>query len=301
MRIAILGGSGFLGKYVVETLKNKNYIPIILTRGLANRISLTEEYRVTDYSKDDLVKKLKDIDAIVHLAAKRGSQGQISEFHECEIITQNLYEACYELGIKNIVFASTISVYSDQKQLPWCETQVPSPKLMYGISKLTCEHIGNLYSEKCGLKIKNLRFAHLYGFNEKNNYMINLFFRKAFNKEQLRLNTISISKREFLYAKDAAKAIELALSKKNLRGTFNIGSGIALTNFEVAQSINEVFDNNKPIFIIDENAVENITESYMDISYAKNELDFSPDYLFKDAVKEIFELMKELDNVPILY
>ena len=127
MKIAILGGSGFLGKYVVEEILKNGHTPIILTRrGIKNEY----ESRITDYSKEDLMIKLKDIDAVVHLAAKRGSQGLISEFYDNEVLTQNLYEACYEMNIKNIVYASTISVYSDEKYLPWTEDNVPQPKLM---------------------------------------------------------------------------------------------------------------------------------------------------------------------------
>lgn len=109
MKIAVTGGSGFLGKYVLERLVSENYYPVILTR---KNIKSEYEARITDYSKDNLVNQLYDIDAIVHLAARRGSQGKISEFHDNEILTQNLYDACFERGISNIVYASTISVYS---------------------------------------------------------------------------------------------------------------------------------------------------------------------------------------------
>src|SRR5699024_4529954 len=146
-----------------------------------------------------------------------------------------------ELDITNIVYASTISVYSNTDLLPWTEKQIPAPYLMYGVSKLTNEHIGNIYSTKRNMYIKNLRLAHLFGFNEKNNYMINRFFRQAFHREQLVLNAKSVAKREFLYAKDSAKAILCALKQKSISGTFNIGSGEALTNYEVANKINKVF------------------------------------------------------------
>lgn len=301
MKIAITGGTGFLGKHLVEDLIDKNHTPIVLTRSLKNKVNNECEYRVTDYSIEDLIKKFFDIDAVVHLAAKRGSQGNISEFHDNEVLTQNLYEACYKINIKNIVYASSISVYSDEELLPWVEEDVPSPKLMYGVSKLTCEYIGDIYSAKKGLCIKNLRFAHLYGFNEKNNYMINLFFRQAFNQQQLVINEKSIAKREFLYVKDAAKAITCALTKNNLSGTFNVGSSEAFTNSEVAEIINNVFQNNGNLSVKNPDKIENIQSSYMDSSKIKEVLDFHPDYMFVDAVSEIYSLMRGLDHVPIRY
>jgi UDP-glucose 4-epimerase len=301
MRIAVTGGTGFFGKYVVEYIKKENNIPVVITRNIIDNSKNDYEYRISDYSKTDLIDKLFDVDAVVHLAAKRGSQGLISEFHDSEILTQNLYEACCELNIKNIVYASSISVYSDEKLLPWTEEQPPAPKLMYGVSKLACEYIGNIYSEKRGLHIKNLRFAHLYGFNEKNNYMINRFMRQAFHHEQLVLHAKSVAKREFLYAKDAAKAVVCALKQSTLSGTFNIGSGEALTNYDVATQINTIFENEGNLLIEDPTADEGISSSYMDSSKAKTILKFSPDYTFSDALAEIRKLMKGLDYVPLWY
>lgn len=301
MRIAITGGSGFLGNYVMKLLIRENHNPIILTRQDNKNNNDDYEYIVTDYSKSDLLDKLSNIDAIVHLAARRGSQGLISEFHDNEILTQNLYETCYERNIKNIVYASSISVYSDEKSLPWTEEVLPSPALMYGISKMVNEHIGNMYSAKKNLNIKNLRFAHLYGFNEKNNYMINRFFRQAFHGEQLVLHNKSVARREFLYAKDAAKAILCALEQYDLSGTFNIGSGEALTNFDVAYEVNKVFKNQGNLRVINQDGKENIDSSYMDSNKAKKVLGFTTDYNFSDALHEIYSLMKELDDVPILY
>lgn len=300
MKVAITGGSGFLGNYVADAVKEHNHTPIILTRKSLDNVK-KDEYRNTNYTKNDLSQKLHDIDAVVHLAAKRGSQGFIAEFHDNEIFTQNLYEACSENGITNIVFASTISVYSDEGSLPWTEKHLPSPYLMYGISKLSNEHIGNIYSEKKSLNIKNLRLAHLYGFNEKNNYMINRFFRQAFHQEQLILNTKSVAKREFLYAKDAAKAIICALKQNSVSGTFNIGSGEAFTNLEVAEKINSTFGNDNNLLVKDHDVEEGIQSSYMDSGEARRVLNFSPNYTFTEALAEIYLLMRRLDDVPLWY
>lgn len=301
MKVAITGGTGFLGGYVVEAIKNEKHLPVMLSRKEIGNLEIDCEARITDYSKVDLLEKLSDIDAVVHLAAKRGSQGKINEFHDNEIMTQNLYDTCVELSISNIVFASTISVYSDECLLPWVEDQIPVPELMYGVSKLANEHIGNIYSRNKGLYIKNLRFAHLYGFNEKNNYMINRFFRQAFHGEQLVLNAKSVAKREFLYVKDAAKAVVCALKQPTISGTFNIGSGEALTNYDVAKAINTVFGNANNLMIKDASADEGIHPSYMESGMAEKTLNFSPEYTFYEALSEIYELMRGLDDVPFWY
>src|SRR5690625_2168161 len=130
MKVAITGGTGFLGKYVIDTISNQNYTPIVLSRDASfDNKEYLSDIRTTDYSKADLLEKLSDIDAVMHLAAKRGSQERISEFHDNQILTQNLYETCLQLKIKNIVYASTISVYSGESSLPWIEDLLPNPRL----------------------------------------------------------------------------------------------------------------------------------------------------------------------------
>ncbi|WP_283748447.1 NAD-dependent epimerase/dehydratase family protein, partial [Bacillus cereus] len=79
MKIAVTGGTGFLGQYVVESIKNDGNTPIILTRSIGNKAINDYEYRVSDYTLEDLINQLNDVDAVVHLAATRGSQGKISE------------------------------------------------------------------------------------------------------------------------------------------------------------------------------------------------------------------------------
>ena len=296
MKVGVTGGYGFLGQYVVEELKKLDIKPIVITRK-----NFSEDDIQTDYSKDNLLKSLEGLDAIIHLAYNRGVSNSIVGYHESERITENLYFACSALNISNIVFASTISVYSNVYELPWTEKNNPLPDTNYGISKLTCELIGNKFSKKENMYIKNLRLAHLYGFNEKNNYMINLFMRQAYNKNTLMVNSDKNSKREFLYVKDAARSIVLSVLKKDQSFTINIGSNDYLTNLEVAEQINLVMQNNNNLIHHDITEKSDITSSYMDHSFAFKMIDYKPQYSFENAIQEIYEQMKGLVNVPEFY
>lgn len=297
MKVAITGGTGILGKALIKKLEDENIDYVILSRRNIDNINVL----TTDYSIDDLTKCLTGCEAVVHLAASRKPSMKIDSFHNDEIITQNLYDACLKLGIENIIYASSISVYSDESKLPWNEEQTLTPTSMYGISKLSCEMLGNFYNAKHQMNIKNFRFAHLFSFNEKNNYMINLFMRKAFNKKQLELNTQSHGKREYLYVSDAADAILKGLNKEKLSGTFNIGSGSVYTNFEVASLINNAFDNKDNLVVLHPTKEDKTTSSYMLNCQAKKLLNYEAKFTMSNALAEIYGLMKELDNVPIVY
>ncbi|HHY83216.1 MAG TPA: NAD(P)-dependent oxidoreductase [Clostridiales bacterium] len=286
MKVGVTGGSGFLGSETVSLLANvRSYTPVIIGRG-GKQANYMHEYRVTDYSLESLMDVFKDLDAIVHLAAVRGTGSGISNFHPNEIITENLFEACSRLDIGNIVYASSIAVYSDESKIPWREDQLPSPKTLYGISKLACEYMANIYHTKYGLNVKSLRIAQVLGEGERKGYMMNTFIDNAFKKKQLHVIGKSKARREFVYVKDVAEAILLALSKKEVHGAFNIGSNEAYTNLEIAKIVNICF-NNEGNLLYDDSRDEGISSSLMDSSKAREVLGYSPRYGLKEGLLDI--------------
>lgn len=285
MKVAITGGAGFLGREVVSLLQNNDsFEPVTLSRKLLNTKD-KYEFRITDYSSESLDMVLRDVDAVVHLAAIRGAEGKISDFHQNEILTENIYRSCVKLGIENIVFASSIAVYSDASKISWCESHIPTPKTLYGISKIACEYIGQIYHKKYGLNIKSLRIAQILGEGEKKG-MMNTFIDNAFDKTKLKVIGKSIAKREYVYVKDVARAIECSLMKSKINGSFNIGSGQAFTNLEVAQIVNDCFGNQENL-VYENSLDEGIESSLMDSSKAKRVLGYEPKFSFKEALNDI--------------
>lgn len=287
MKIAITGGSGFLAGYLTkELLENGNEV-LLLSRTSGSRFGIP--YTVTDYSVESLLKSIEGCDGVAHLASSRKVADNLAFYSDLIEMTNNLYLSAKETGIRNIAYSSSISVYSGEN-LPYEESQRPRPKNMYGLFKLTCEELGELFNQSHGMRIKNLRLAHLYGANENNNYMINKFFRQAYAHEQLFVNCISVAKREMMYTKDAARAIRIALEHDNESGVFNAGSGEALTNEEIARTICTVMSPEMTVAV--GNAKETILSSYMDSKKAEKIFNFKSHYTLLDAVKEIVEDMK---------
>lgn len=286
MKVVITGGNGFLAGYVIDAFVQEKYEIVILARKNGERKGIT--YTLTDYTYQDLIQKTKGCDAIVHLASTRKIYDNLSDYYPEINMTQALYDAAKDNGIGNIIYASSISVYSGG-MLPYSEEQLICPNSMYGLSKVIGEQIGLQYNAKYGMKIKNFRFAHIYGANENNNYMINVFFKKAFSKEQIIVNSKGIAKREFLYAKDAASAILTGLSKSDLEGTFNIGSNDYLTNQEVGEIICSVMSPDMRVIVGCE--LETIHSSFMCNKNAMEKMGYFPKYTLKRATEEIQKQM----------
>jgi len=275
-------------------LLDNNYTPIILSRYDSSNVNF--ETRKTDYSYESLMNTIYDVNAFIHLASVRGITSSFADYIENLRITENVYRSCYESKIYNVVFSSSIAIFSDEKELPWKEGTKPSPISAYGISKLCCEHIGDFYNNKYNMSIKNLRFPPVYGVVSDNDQikgrMINTFIQQAFNKEMLKLNVDSNGYREFLYVKDAVRAIISALKSDNKRGSFNIGSNEVFTNLQIAELINDVFNNSSNLMTISNNSNSKSYSAYFNCEKAKLELGFIPIYSMKEAMYEIYGEMK---------
>lgn len=278
--IYITGGSGFIGRYLTSELLIKGTPFQILSRD--SHIGIK-----TDYSVNHLQSIFSDGDTIVHLAGIRSSNSPAA-FQDNINLTVNICDAAKQKNVERIVMTSTISVYSDVRNLPWVESDARQPESAYGLSKLNSERILNDLSSETDIITISLRLAHVFGAFEKNNYMVNKFLNLAFNGQPLVLYNNEPAHREFIYVKDVVRALRLALSYDK-SDVFNIGTKSRLTNLEVAQTINRVMKNEK--LTIENGEIGLIPPSYMDSSKALSELNFSAKYTFEDAVEEIYQLM----------
>lgn len=287
MRIAITGASGFIGQALIErVLQNDDNEIVALSRSKydgreCERIC----FRTTDYSVDSLKDVLKDADVVVHLAAVRGTQGRLQDYHINEIITENLLIAMGECNISRIVFASSIAVYSDTSRMPWTEDMMLTPKTLYGITKASCEALCMYYSRVYGFKYSIVRIAQVLGTGEKRRTMINVFMEQAASKEQLHVTGRSIAKRQFIYVKDVAGVLYKAASAVDGSVIINAGMDEACSNLDIAKLVNTAFYSDIPIDYND-SVMETIESSVMSTKQCRKLLGY-----------ECMSMEKALENI----
>ncbi|ALS01637.1 hypothetical protein ATZ33_09720 [Enterococcus silesiacus] len=298
MKVVVTGASGFLGKQVVKDLKKISSIELI---------SLTRNKNAdfyTDYSLNSLNRWFENADVVVHLAAKRGRGVTFEDYNENVLLSEKVVIASKENSIGKFIYISSISAYSDSNLLPWRENDSPSPCSFYGLSKVVGEEICRLHLNSTETSLYILRLAHVFGPNEKNNYMINLFIRQALNKQELSLTNLTEDKREFIYIKDVIKAIRMTIFHDDGDDGYyllNIGAENILTNLEVGKLVNKVFDNEK-LLVLGDISKNSSNSSFMNHSLAKSTIDYSASYSMEKALEEIKQEMEGVEkNVPIFY
>ncbi len=241
MKIVIVGSEGFIGRTLVrDMLRDGNEVVGVDIPAHSPVADAGFTYLCADRLDS---KALEGADGMALLAAKRPIGGFTLDdyFGNIGIVQKNL-DLALDSGITNVVFASSISVYSGEK-LPWTETDYSVPLNMYGASKLACENIGLLLSRTKGLRFKALRFGHVVGPNEKNGFFVNLTVQNAREKKTQTIYGSGEQKRHYLAVPDVSRAVLCALKKPDEWGVYNIGMERTYTNNEVVETVNRVFDN----------------------------------------------------------
>jgi UDP-glucose 4-epimerase len=298
MKILIAGGSGFVGKYVTEHLKGDNDI-YILGRNPNTKFSESLKgdelpYIFCDYSKEMLSKIIGEInpDAFVNLAAHRpeGKSENISQYYRNLSIAANIYEACFEKAITNVVDTSTRMVYSSDNAIPWSEEANVNPDTYYALSKLWAEKTASFFNKK-GMKIKTLRLAQVIGLGEKQGFVLQTYLDNAREGKYLKVFGKLKGRRHYIYAKDAARAISTAVKKNDIGGVFNIGMLKTYTFLDLAKAVNQTFGDKSEIIIESQKSADE-SIYYMDIKKAQQQLGWEPQYSLE---KTYFDIKNDLE------
>jgi UDP-glucuronate 4-epimerase len=246
MKILITGVAGFIGFSLAKELLNRNYSVYGIdnidnyysTKYKKFRLNFLNKNKNFYFSKINIEDKIKIIkylkknnfDYIFHFAAQAGVR--FSNINPQKYINTNLYGYLNLLEAitkkpKCIFYASSSSVYGEQKKLPVLESVKSSPINIYATTKYLNEIISDLYSRTFNIKIIGLRFFTVYGEWGRPDMFLFKLFKSLFNKEVFHLNNSGNHNRDFTYIGDVVAIIINIMKKKfknNKHECFNICS-----------------------------------------------------------------------------
>lgn len=239
MRIAITGATGFIGTYLVRRWKEPHQL-ILLGR---HREKLEDAFREdpvqlkeTGYDEDTLAGVFEEVEAVVHLAARRPQTGDpVLAPEPVQVnprLTGNVLRAAGRTGVDTVCRTSTILVYP-RGDGPFTEAEA-DPFNAYGVSRYAGDKLAQIAGgEYPEMNVVSLRLGSVYGRGGRGVLME--FVQQARNGEALTVHGQGESKRDFIYVDDVIRAIEQSLSTK-VSGIFNIGAG-GDTIADVAETI----------------------------------------------------------------
>lgn len=300
MRVGVTGGTGFIGQYLIRDYgKDYDFVVPIRDKSRIEKERTCARFVESDYTVDSLKNVLKDCDAVIHLAAKGMPKNRnplkLEDYLPNITAAASVFEACKEIGITNIVSASSKAVWGGQVESDLLdENEAPRPEDEYGVSKLCSEVLAGFYSDRYGIKIKSYRMSEVCGL-DLNRGMLNPFWavllNASVNGKPIPIYGRGIGGRDLIYVKDVTRALTLGLDK-DINGIYNIGSGQISTNMEIAEAFCKVFDNKGGIELYPEKAEWGTTKC-LSIEKAKRELGFEASYGLPQIVEDI---KKEYDD-----
>tara|TARA_E500000178_G_scaffold350149_1_gene408515 strand:+ start:1284 stop:2177 length:894 start_codon:yes stop_codon:yes gene_type:complete len=239
--ILLIGGSGFLGLNLIKSLKNnKNYRITSVSRTRPKNLKKNKNFSFikADLSNFNQMKKSlkrKKFNFIINFGGNinHDNQKQIEKSHFK--LCSNLVRFFSKKKINLFIQAGSSMEYGSTKS-PNYENFKCKPKSYYGISKLKSTQL----LKKSGLNYIVLRLYQIYGPHQKINRLIPIAINQLLNNKDFNVSS-GIQSRDFLYVDDFIKLIKkILISKKPLRGIFNVGSGKPFTVKQILEKIKKL-------------------------------------------------------------
>ena len=247
MRVLVTGGSGFIGSHVVDRLRARGYEPVIydLRPSPWHPGGDVDTVLGSITDREALERALHSCDAVAHLAAVADVNDVHAEPEDAERVnargTVTVLEAARRAGVKRIVYASTIWVYSDcEAEAVDEETLLPAPSHLYTSTKLAGELYCKAYQELYGIDYTILRFGIPYGPRAREAAVIPAFVNKAFRGEPLTLAGDGSQSRRFVYVEDLAEGVARGVDDVACNRVYNLASDENVTIKQIAETVQKL-------------------------------------------------------------
>lgn len=277
MTVAVTGGSGFVGKYLISALKKLKLRVINLD--ISNGIDITQWNAIKDTER---------FDVIYHLAARSfvpDSYANPRDFYFTNVIgTLNMLELCRKHNAK-MVFASSY-VYGHPEYLPIDEKHPLGGFNPYAESKIIGERLCESYYRDFDLQILIVRPFNIYGVGQNDNFIIPLIIKQA-KEGKINLKA-SKPKRDYVFIDDIVDAY---LRCGDYSGSqfeiFNIGSGRSYSVLEVTDMVKKKINKEVLVSFSEESRKNEVMDTYANIDKAEMMLGWRPETELADGIERI--------------
>jgi len=311
MNVLVTGAAGFIGSHLCEELLNNGYS----VTGIDNfdpfyskRIKEKNVFALSKLSRFNFVEldiedansinSLKgNFDAVIHLAAKAGVLPSIVNPESYLMTnlkgTQCLLEFIKERSIKKLLFASSSSVYGNNKKVPFQETDnVDFPISPYAYTKKSGELLTYTYHHLYNIDIVNLRFFTVYGPRQRPDLAIHKFFKLVNEGKPITIYGDGSTARDYTFISDTVQGIvsslEYLFNNKKVYDVFNLGNNSPVRLIDLVNSIYQV-TGKEPNIIYESMKPGDVDITYADISKAQSLLNYNPEIGLMQGLEKFYK------------
>ncbi len=315
MNILVTGAAGFIGSNLSERLVNDGHV----VYGIDNFDSYYDR-RIKDRNLETLngstafrffeadlrdrhavatvfgtaAEASRSIDAVVHLAAKAGVRPSIEDPHGYTEVnvdgTVNLLEAMVASDVRDLLFASSSSVYGNTSEVPFREDAwVDHPISPYAATKKAGELLCHTYSHLHGMRIAALRFFTVYGPRQRPDLAIAKFTSLIDNGRPIPVYGDGSTRRDYTYVADTVDGVVGALAwirdqEPGAYGVFNLGESRTVSLSELIAALETAVGK---AAVIDRQPMQpgDVNQTWADISRAREAFGYDPRTELEDGLR----------------
>jgi len=323
-KLLITGAAGFIGYHLAEKLINNNYHiigidnlndyydPALKKARLNNLIKNSNfEFHQIDFIQNNTlipIFKKNKFDHVIHLGAQAGVRYSITnpQFYIDTNISGflNILENCKNHKVKNIIYASSSSIYGINENLPFSENDMTDSQIsMYGVSKKTNELMAHAYSNLYGLKIIGLRFFTVYGPWGRPDMALFIFTKAIIENKKIELFNEGNHTRSFTYISDIVEPIHRLIkineSEQNILNSneiLNIGGAETVKLLRFIDII-EKYIGRKAKIILKPMQKGDVKETNSDISKLERITKYVPQVNIEEGIKRFIDWYKKYHKI----
>ena len=316
-RFLVTGGAGFIGSNLCEAILNLGYEVRCLddlSTGKRENVDLFIDRPEYEFIEGDIkeldicMRACEGVDYVLNQAA----WGSVPRSIEMPLFycannitgTLNMLEAARQNGVKKFVYASSSSVYGDEPNLPKTEGREGNLLSPYAVSKRADEEWARQYTMHYGLDTYGLRYFNVFGRRQDPNgayaAVIPKFIKQLLNGETPTINGDGRQSRDFTYIENVIEAnLKACLAPHEAAGeAYNIAYGGREYLIDIYYGLVDVLgvkdsDGNRLEPHFGPERAGDIKHSNADISKAKRNLGYDPEWSFERGINAAIEWYKE--------
>lgn len=308
----VTGGAGFIGSHVCDKLIAQGervicidnfdgyYNPKIKERNIKNLIRLPEFklVRADIRDREKIRKTFKTFKPkkVIHLAALAGVRNSIEYASEYANVNINgsisVLDASRNVGVENIIMASTSSIYGSTDKIPFKEDQATDrPLAPYPASKKAAELMAYSYHNMFKMNVTCLRFFTAYGPRVRPDMMSYMVMDKIVKNQIITLYDNNKMKRDWTYIDDVCASVILASNKPLGYEIINIGRGKPILLLDFINTIEKIVGKRAKLKI-EKTPKSEPTVTFANIAKAKRLLKYRPSISIDEGLKSTWEWYK---------
>jgi len=313
MKILVTGSAGFIGFHLCKSLLDDGYEVL----GIDNindyydpNLKLARLEQLKPYKnfisenldiaeRDSITQSFKSFkpNKVVNLAAQAGVRYSIE--NPCAYMSSNLVgflnilELCRHNEVEGFIYASSSSVYGNNKKLPSSsKDRVDVPTSLYGATKRANELIAHSYSHLFGLHTTGLRYFTVYGPWGRPDMAMFIFTKKILAGKPILVFNDGDMKRDFTFIDDIILGTRAAIDKNYRCEIFNLGNHKSEQLMDMIELIEKEL-RQKAIINFQPMQPGDVKESFAGINYSKEKLGFLPQVSLSMGIPKFINWYKD--------